>query len=279
MLEGGRDSVNALYNRITRDKRHRDPTLLSYDEIGQRTFAGWSMGQVNMDRLNAALLLRFGARDARPVRGIRGRVARAFQRVVATASGRGRAEPFDRRGRQIRRSTERAAGARAASARRPAKPMRPARRAWRDGARPPGPPQRPCACRCARRRCRRRRRAERHAVARAGAPGVHAAGTVDVAEGRGCTFSVPFAAAGRSANAPRAARQGGTAATTAAMGVEQVGLGFRCNGRVDDPNTAHSPAGGAPSGTRTDQGVRCARPGRCHRGRVGHPGTHSAKPA
>jgi hypothetical protein len=38
VLEGGRDPVNALYNRITRDKRHRDATLLSYDEIGQRSF-------------------------------------------------------------------------------------------------------------------------------------------------------------------------------------------------------------------------------------------------
>ena len=29
VLEGGRDAVNALYNRITRDERHRDPTLLT----------------------------------------------------------------------------------------------------------------------------------------------------------------------------------------------------------------------------------------------------------
>jgi len=53
VLEGGRAQVNALYSRIARDARHRDARLLSYDEIGERNFAGWSMGQVNMDRLNA----------------------------------------------------------------------------------------------------------------------------------------------------------------------------------------------------------------------------------
>ena len=46
VLEGGRDAVNQLYNRIARDPRHRDVVLLSYEEIGERSFAGWSMGQV-----------------------------------------------------------------------------------------------------------------------------------------------------------------------------------------------------------------------------------------
>ena len=47
VLEGGRSQVSALYNRISADPRHRDVVLLSYDEIGERSFAGWSMGQVN----------------------------------------------------------------------------------------------------------------------------------------------------------------------------------------------------------------------------------------
>jgi len=87
VLEGGRDPVNALYNRITRDKRHRDPTLLSYDEIGQRAFAGWSMGQVNMDRLNAALLLRYSERATLDPYAVSGVASLAlFNELVATAS-------------------------------------------------------------------------------------------------------------------------------------------------------------------------------------------------
>ena len=36
VLEGGRDAVSALYNRIAQDPRHRDVALLSYEEIGER---------------------------------------------------------------------------------------------------------------------------------------------------------------------------------------------------------------------------------------------------
>lgn len=57
-LEGGRAEVNALYQRISRDARHRELTLLSYEEIDQREFACWSMAQAPLDKKNAALLLR-----------------------------------------------------------------------------------------------------------------------------------------------------------------------------------------------------------------------------
>ena len=87
VLEGGRDAVNALYNRITRDERHRDPTLLTYEEIGQRSFAGWSMGQVNMDRLNAALLLRYSEKATLDPYAVSGVASLAlFNELVATAS-------------------------------------------------------------------------------------------------------------------------------------------------------------------------------------------------
>ncbi|MBV8679576.1 MAG: BLUF domain-containing protein [Aquitalea sp.] len=57
-LEGGRAEVNALYQNICRDSRHREITLLSYQEIDQREFASWSMAQAPIDKKNAALLLR-----------------------------------------------------------------------------------------------------------------------------------------------------------------------------------------------------------------------------
>jgi Sensors of blue-light using FAD len=59
MLEGGREAVNRLYNRIAADPRHSDATLLSYAEVTERRFAGWSMGQVNLQRLNPGLLLKY----------------------------------------------------------------------------------------------------------------------------------------------------------------------------------------------------------------------------
>ena len=59
VLEGGRSIVNALYRRIATDPRHGAVELLSYDEITERRFAGWAMGQVDMSRLNPALLLKY----------------------------------------------------------------------------------------------------------------------------------------------------------------------------------------------------------------------------
>lgn len=59
VLEGGRDAVNARYKHIVQDKRHRDVILLGYEEIAERGFAGWTMGQVNLSRLNPALLLKY----------------------------------------------------------------------------------------------------------------------------------------------------------------------------------------------------------------------------
>ncbi|RZL33550.1 MAG: BLUF domain-containing protein [Rubrivivax sp.] len=59
VLEGGRNAVNARYKRIVEDKRHRDVVLLVYEEITERGFAGWTMGQVNLHRLNPALLLKY----------------------------------------------------------------------------------------------------------------------------------------------------------------------------------------------------------------------------
>ncbi len=61
VLEGGRDAVNARYKTIVGDERHRDVVLLSYEEVGERHFAGWSMGQVNLSRLNPALVLKYSA--------------------------------------------------------------------------------------------------------------------------------------------------------------------------------------------------------------------------
>jgi hypothetical protein len=87
VLEGGRTPVNRLYNRIVCDARHTDVTLLAYDEIGERRFAGWAMGQVNLARLNPALLLKYSETAALDPYAISGRAAVAlFDELVATAA-------------------------------------------------------------------------------------------------------------------------------------------------------------------------------------------------
>jgi Sensors of blue-light using FAD len=86
-LEGGRGAVNALYNRIVADPRHTQVELLSYREIGERRFAGWSMGQVNMARLNRALLLKYSATATLDPFSVSGEVSMAlFEELVATAA-------------------------------------------------------------------------------------------------------------------------------------------------------------------------------------------------
>jgi hypothetical protein len=62
VLEGGRDEVNELYNSIVRDGRHRHVRLLSYEEVRERKFGGWTMGQVNLAKVNPSLLLKYGER-------------------------------------------------------------------------------------------------------------------------------------------------------------------------------------------------------------------------
>jgi hypothetical protein len=87
LLEGGRLQVNRLYNRIVADPRHRDVVLLSYEEIDERSFAGWSMGQVNLSRLNPALLLKYSETAELDPYAVSGRVSMAlFNELVATAS-------------------------------------------------------------------------------------------------------------------------------------------------------------------------------------------------
>jgi hypothetical protein len=86
-LEGGRSAVNKLYNRIAADSRHTQVELLSYEEIGERRFAGWSMGQVNVSRLNPALLLKYSERPALDPYAVSGKVSMAlFEELMATAS-------------------------------------------------------------------------------------------------------------------------------------------------------------------------------------------------
>jgi hypothetical protein len=87
VLEGGRSAVNRLYNRIAADPRHTEVEVLLYEEIGERRFASWSMGQANMSRLNPSLLLKYSATATLDPYSVSGSVSLAlFEELVATAS-------------------------------------------------------------------------------------------------------------------------------------------------------------------------------------------------
>jgi hypothetical protein len=92
VLEGGRAAVNRLYNRIATDSRHTDVTLLTYEEIGERRFASWSMGQVTMARLNPAVLLKYSETATLDPYAVSGAASAAlFEELVATAAIMGQA--------------------------------------------------------------------------------------------------------------------------------------------------------------------------------------------
>ena len=87
VLEGGRRQVSKLYNDIAHDARHGDVALLSYEEIGERSFASWSMGQVNMSRLNPAVVLKYSEGTQLDPYAVSGKATLAlFNELVETAS-------------------------------------------------------------------------------------------------------------------------------------------------------------------------------------------------
>lgn len=93
VIEGGREAVNRLYADILRDPRHRDVLLLDYAEIASRRFAGWTMGRVNLAKVNPSLLLKYCERPALDPQAMSGKVSIALlEELIQTASIMGRSE-------------------------------------------------------------------------------------------------------------------------------------------------------------------------------------------
>ena len=91
-IEGGRMQVNGLYSHIVGDKRHKDVVLLHYEEISERHFGGWTMGQVNLSKLNTSIVLKYSERAELDPYAVSGRVSLALlEELMATASIIGRA--------------------------------------------------------------------------------------------------------------------------------------------------------------------------------------------
>lgn len=91
-IEGGRSPVSELYGHIQQDKRHKDVILLHYEEITERRFGGWTMGQVNMSKINSSILLKYAEKPELDPYSVSGQVSLALlEELMATASIIGRA--------------------------------------------------------------------------------------------------------------------------------------------------------------------------------------------
>jgi Sensors of blue-light using FAD len=91
-IEGGRMPVSDLYGHIQRDPRHKDVVLLHYEEVSERRFGGWTMGQVNMSKLNHSILLKYSEKPELDPYSVSGKVSLALlEELMATASIIGRA--------------------------------------------------------------------------------------------------------------------------------------------------------------------------------------------
>jgi hypothetical protein len=61
VIEGGRMEVSKLLGTIYGDPRNHEVQILLFEEITERRFGNWVMGQVNFANVNPALLLKYGA--------------------------------------------------------------------------------------------------------------------------------------------------------------------------------------------------------------------------
>ena len=91
-IEGGRNAISELYGHIQKDVRHKDVVLLHYEEITERRFGGWTMGQVNMEKINSSILLKYAEKPELDPYSTSGAVSMALlEELMATACIIGRA--------------------------------------------------------------------------------------------------------------------------------------------------------------------------------------------
>lgn len=91
-IEGGRAAVSDLFGHIQKDPRHKDVVLLLFEEISERRFGGWTMGQVNLSKLNTSILLKYSEKPELDPYSVSGKVSLALlEELMATASIIGRA--------------------------------------------------------------------------------------------------------------------------------------------------------------------------------------------
>lgn len=91
VLEGGREAINTLYGKILRDPRHTDVVLLHYEEISERRYSGWTMGQANLSKINPSIMLKYSALPELNPHRMSGKMSLALiEELMATAAIVGR---------------------------------------------------------------------------------------------------------------------------------------------------------------------------------------------
>lgn len=87
VLEGGREAVNQLYNTLITDPRHRDVIVLQYEEVTERRFSGWTMGQVDLNKVNLSVVLKYSEKAVLDPYAVSGKVSAAMiEELMLTAS-------------------------------------------------------------------------------------------------------------------------------------------------------------------------------------------------
>jgi hypothetical protein len=87
VLEGNRREVSELYNKIVRDPRHTDVEILLFEDIAERRFSNWTMGQVNLAKVNPSLLLKYSEKPRLDPHSMGGKYSMALlEELIATAS-------------------------------------------------------------------------------------------------------------------------------------------------------------------------------------------------
>lgn len=90
-IEGGRMQVSELFGHIMKDPRHKDVAVLEFEEIDERRFGGWSMGTVNVSKVNHSILLKYSETPELDPYAVSGRVSLALlEDLMASAQICGR---------------------------------------------------------------------------------------------------------------------------------------------------------------------------------------------
>lgn len=90
-IEGGRGAVSELFGHIQRDSRHKNVELLQFEEITERRFGGWTMGQANLNKVNHSIVLKYSERPEFDPYLVSGKVSFALlEELMATAAIIGR---------------------------------------------------------------------------------------------------------------------------------------------------------------------------------------------
>jgi hypothetical protein len=87
VLEGNRREVSRLYNKIVKDDRHKDVEILLFENIVERRFFNWTMGQVNLSKINPSTMLKYSEKPTMDPFSMDGRVSLALlDELIASAS-------------------------------------------------------------------------------------------------------------------------------------------------------------------------------------------------